>query len=91
MIVDLSPIVLLKTSTLLLGGTITWFAYRAYRRTAAPALRMLSLGFGVVTVGSLLAGVADRLLPLGTSSALVVESLFTAVGFAIIFYSLYVE
>ncbi|WP_135824682.1 DUF7521 family protein [Halorussus ruber] len=86
-----STVVALKTITLVLGGLITYFAFKAYRRTGAQALRALALGFGTVTLGSLLAGVVDRLLDTAGTSALVVESALTAVGFAIILYSLYAE
>lgn len=88
------PILLtaLKTITLIFGATITFFSYRAYRRTGVPALRALTIGFGVITLGSLLAGVVDRfIISLGRESAIVVESALTAVGFAVILYSLYVD
>ena len=49
------------------------------------------MGFGTVTLGSLLAGVVDRLLQTASTAALVVESALTAVGFAIVLYSLYAE
>ena len=86
-----SAVVALKTITLVLGGLITYFAFKAYRRTGARALRALALGFGTVTLGSLLAGVVDRLLQTASTAALVVESALTAVGFAIVLYSLYAE
>ena len=86
-----STVVALKTITLVLGGLITYFAFKAYRRTGARALRALALGFGTVTLGSLLAGVVDRLLQTASTAALVVESALTAVGFAIVLYSLYTE
>lgn len=84
-------VVALKTLTLLLGSAITFFAARAAQRTGARALRALALGFGIVTLGSLLAGVADVILSLPAESALTVESALTAVGFAVILYSLYVQ
>ena len=84
-------IVGLKTVTLVLGGLITYFAYQAYSRTGSPALRALALGFGAVTLGALLAGITDQFLVGGREAALVVESTLTAVGFAIIVYSLYVS
>lgn len=92
-----SLLVFSKTATLILGGLITYFAYKAYVRTGAPALRALAIGFGVVTAGSMIAGGIDIGLQVtGTvdryrSAALVVESLFTAAGFLIILYSLYVD
>lgn len=86
-----TAVIVLKTLTLVLGGSITFYAFKAYRRTASSALRALALGFGTVTLGALLAGIVDQLLPLDPNLALVVESLFTTVGFGIILYSLYVE
>lgn len=86
-----SLVAALKTVTLLLGGMITYFAFKAYRRTGAPALRVLAIGFGAVTLGSLLAGLGDQLFAVETAYALIIESALTAVGFAIIMYSLYVE
>lgn len=81
----------LKTVTLVLGGLVTYFAYQAYSRTGSPALRALALGFGAITLGALLAGITDQFLVADRDLALVVESLLTAVGFAIITYSLYVS
>lgn len=86
-----TAVVILKTLALVLGGLITYFAFKAYRRTHQPALRALTIGFGVVTLGSLVAGIVDQLLPVNPSLALVVESSFATAGFAVILYSLYVE
>ncbi len=84
-------VVLFKTITLLLGALITYFAYSAYRRTDARALGALSVGFGIVTVGALLAGVVDQALGAAQKNALLLESSLTMVGFAVILYSLYAE
>lgn len=84
-------IVVLKTVTVVLGGVITFLAYTAFRRTGSPALRSLTLGFALVTLGALLAGAVDQVVGLETEVALVVESVLTAAGFAVIVYSLYVD
>lgn len=85
-------VVALKTLTLLLGGLITYFSYKAYSRTGSPALRALAVGFGLVTIGALLAGVADLLLPsVAIEISLVLESSLTVLGFGIIVYSLYAQ
>jgi hypothetical protein len=84
-------VVVLKTLTLILGGSITLFSYRAYRRTGSSALRALTLGFSTITIGVLLAGIVDQIFPVAPHSALVIESFFTTAGFAILLYSLYVE
>ncbi|MGM0397799.1 MAG: DUF7521 family protein [Halobacteriota archaeon] len=86
-----SVIVALKTTTFILGGVITYFAFKAYRRTGSRSLQLLAVGFGVVTLGSMLAGVVDQALVLSRDIALTIESALTVVGFAIIVYSLYAE
>lgn len=86
-----SVVVVLKTLTLVLGGVITYLAYKAFRRTGSVALRSLTVGFGLVTIGALVAGVADQVLGLQTEIALIAESALAAAGFAVIVYSLYVQ
>ena len=85
-------VVALKAITLALGGLISYLSYRAYRRTEARPLWYLAVGFGVITFGALLAGVLDQFpTGFGRTTALIIESGLTAIGFAIITYSLYSE
>ncbi|WP_425607587.1 DUF7521 family protein [Natrinema zhouii] len=56
-----TAIISLKTLILLLGGSVTFIAYKAYRRAGVSSLRVLSLGFGTITSGALLAGIANQL------------------------------
>lgn len=86
-----SLVVVLKTGTLLLGGLITYFACKAYRRTGAAALRALTIGFGIITTGAILAGAADQVLQVDRTYALIVESSLTTFGLLVILYSLYAE
>lgn len=86
-----TAVVVVKAVSLALGALVTYFAARAYGRTGSRALRALAVGFGLVTLGALLAGALDQVLNVGRSLALLVESTFTALGFGVIFYSLYVE
>lgn len=81
----------LKTLTLLLGGSITFYAVRVSLQNGSAALRALAVGFGAITLGALLAGIVDQLLPVNHDLALVLESAFTTLGFGVILYSLYVE
>lgn len=83
-------VVFAKAVVLPLGVGITFFAYRAYRRTGAAAMRSFALGFAVVTLGSVLGGGLDQLAGLGLEVGLLVNSVLTAVGFAILARSLYV-
>lgn len=80
-----------KSGTLLLGSLITLLSLKAYRRTGAASLRALGIGFGLVTVGALLAGVGHQFTSLSLTHSVVIESGLTFVGFAVIVYSLYAE
>lgn len=84
-------VIALKAITLVLGGLITFFAGRAYRRTGTRPIGYLAVGFGFVTLGSLLAGAAHQAFGAPVDVVLLVESLLVAVGFAVITYSLYSE
>lgn len=86
-----TAIIVVKTLTLALGGLITYLSLKAYRRTGAPALRALSVGFGTVTVGAIVAGFVDQLTPFDLLWGVLIQSTLTLVGFAIITYSLYVD
>ena len=84
-------IIIAKTAILVLGGSITYYALRAYGRTANRSLRALSIGFGIVTVGALVGGVSHQIIGADLAVGIAANSLLTAVGFAVIVYSLYVE
>ena len=83
-------VIALKTVTLVVGGLITYLAVKASKRTEIDGLSVLAVGFGIITFGSLLAGVVDQLLRVDSATALVVENTLTAIGFCLVAYSLYV-
>ncbi|MGM0371757.1 MAG: DUF7521 family protein [Halobacteriota archaeon] len=89
MIDPMGFIVLLKSASLLLGGLITFYAFRAYNRTQARPLKLLSVGFGIITLGALLGGVVDTFLLMTREWAITVESALAVIGFGVILYSLY--
>lgn len=80
-----------KAATLLFGGLLTLLSVRAYRRTGSPALRALAVGIGLVTAGAILGGVLHRILGLSLATSATLQSVFTAVGFGVLTYSLYTE
>jgi hypothetical protein len=86
-----TAIVVLKTLALILGGAITYLSYKAYRRTSAQSLRFLAIGFGIITMGTLLAGIIDQFLQMNLRVGLLVETTLVVAGFAVILYSLYAE
>ncbi|EJN56976.1 DUF7521 family protein [Halogranum rubrum] len=91
MILVETAIVVVKTIILLLGSGITYIAYKAYRRTGAPSLRALGVGFGTITLGALLAGIADQVLSVSLEVGVLINSILVAIGFAIVMFSLYLE
>ncbi|MFC6906895.1 DUF7521 family protein [Halalkalicoccus tibetensis] len=86
-----TAIVIVKTVILLLGAGITYIAYKAYRRTGSSSLQALGIGFTSVTLGALLAGVADQLFSVSLEMGVLINSVLVAIGFVIIMYSLYIE
>lgn len=89
LVTETTLIIAFKTVSLLLGLFITYLAFKAYRRTGNRSLGALSLGFGIVTLGTLLAGVADQVVKTAFLTGLLIESALLAIGFAVIVYSLY--
>ncbi|RBI59393.1 hypothetical protein DMJ13_22470 [halophilic archaeon] len=86
-----TAIIVVKTVILLLGSGITYIAFKAYRRTETPSLRALGVGFGVITLGVLLAGIAHQLLSVSFQMGILINSILVAIGLAIIMYSLYLS
>ncbi len=86
-----TAIVVLNGIILVLGGAITYFAYKAYSRTGDNSLRGLMAGFGLVTSGALFGGIAHQLFDVPLGTGIVINSGLTAAGFAVITYSLYAE
>lgn len=86
-----TAIIIVKTVILLLGSGVTYIAYKAHRRTGADSLRILAIGFGIITLGALLAGIANQILGVSLEQGILINSLLVALGLGIIMYSLYLE
>ncbi|RQG94699.1 DUF7521 family protein [Natrarchaeobius chitinivorans] len=79
-----------NTATLLTGGAVATFSYRAYRRTGSRSLKAVAAGFVFIVVGSVVGGVV-HLLEGNVALGVAIQSSFVAGGFGILLYSLYVE
>jgi hypothetical protein len=84
-------IAVVKALILVVGGIVTYLAFSAYRRTYDRALGFLAVGFGLIVIGVLLAGVTFELLNVTLGVGILVESLFVLLGLLIIAYSLRVQ
>lgn len=78
-----------KTLIAIVGGVITYYAFKAYRRTRQRSLGALALGFGIVTFGVLLAGLLNELPGFDLGLAIIAESVVVLLGFLVIAYSLH--
>jgi hypothetical protein len=87
----ITAIAVVKFVILLLGGGITYIAFKAYRRTGEDSLRVLGIGFGIITLGAILTGLANQFFSVGLALGVLINSIFVAVGLAIIMYSLYIQ
>lgn len=86
-----TAIIATKTVILFLGGGVTFIAFKAYRRTGTESLRVLAIGFGIITLGALLAGIAHQVVDVSLEAGVLVNSLLVAIGLAVILYSLYLQ
>jgi DNA-binding transcriptional ArsR family regulator len=84
-------LIVMKTGILILGGLITYFSVKAYRNTGSNALRALAVGFGIITLGALLAGTLDVLSGVPLATGVLIDAVLTLAGFAVITYSLYTD
>lgn len=91
MIDVLTAIAVVKAVILLLGSAVTYIACRAYRRSGDRSLGVLAVGFGVVTLGAALTGAANQFFSVSLETGVLVNSVFVAVGLAIIMYSVYMQ
>lgn len=78
------------TIILVLGGSVTYLSFRAYRRTGTRALGVLCLGLGLITLGPLLQWGLYPLSGLDTLAVVFLSGTLSAVGFALLLYSVYI-
>jgi len=83
-----SLMVVVKTLILLVGSLVTYYAYKAYRRTGDRSLGLLAAGFASITVGALLGGTVYELIGAPLALGVTIEGVFVLVGLALIASSL---
>jgi heme/copper-type cytochrome/quinol oxidase subunit 3 len=84
-------VAIVKTLILVVGGSVTYLAYSAYRRTRDESLQLLAAGFALIVVGVLLGGFTFEILMVDIGVGVLIESLFVLAGLSIIAYSLRVQ
>jgi len=79
----------LKSLIGVLGLLLAYLSIKAYRKSKSKNMLFLSIGFGIITVGSILAGLSFEFLGFSLLQVNIVESLMILVGFIMVLYSIY--
>ncbi len=78
-----------KIVIVVLGTILVYLAAKGYGRTKSKAMVFLSLGFALVTIGSVLAGVLFEFLGFELIDVSIIESIMIILGFGCVIYSIY--
>ena len=79
----------LKSLIGVLGLLLAYLSLKAYRKSKSKNMLFLSIGFGIITAGSILAGASFEFLGFTLLQVNIVESLMILVGFIMVMYSIY--
>jgi uncharacterized membrane protein (DUF441 family) len=78
-----------KVIALALGTFIVSLAYRGYRRNASKPLLYVSIGFSLITAGTVIEGLLFNVFQYDLLPAIGAGTLVTILGFVAIIYSIY--
>tara|TARA_B100001750_G_scaffold43980_1_gene32349 strand:+ start:334 stop:612 length:279 start_codon:yes stop_codon:yes gene_type:complete len=79
----------LKTFIGSLGLILSYLSIKSYNKSKAKNMLFLGIGFGIITAGSILAGLSFEYLGFTLLQVNIVESLMILVGFITVLYSIY--
>ena len=85
----LATLRVVKILLVLLGAVVVWLSGQAWRRNKSGAMFFLALGFGLITAGSVAAGVLFEFLGYGLLEVSITEGIVQLAGFGLIIYSIY--
>lgn len=78
-----------KLVIVLLGTVLIYLGLKGYRRNKSQEMIFLTLGFALITAGSVAAGVLFEFLGFRLVDVEIVESAMVILGFASLIYSIY--
>jgi hypothetical protein len=70
------------------GLVVVYYATRGYKKTGSKSLLYLGMGFALIAVGSVLAGLLFEFLNFDLTSVITIESFAELLGFCLIIYSI---
>ena len=86
---DIYVLRFLKLVIVLLGTLLVYLGIKGYRRTRSRAMIFLALGFGLITAGSVAAGILFEFLGFQLIDVDIVESVMVIIGFGSLIYSIF--
>lgn len=82
-------LVLTRIAVVILGAVIAYLSLKATRRNGSKSMLFLFLGFLLITVGALSAGILFELLKYSLVEVYTLDSVMMTLGFSAIIYSIY--
>jgi uncharacterized membrane protein len=89
MMEDILVLRVLKLIIVLLGSVLVYLGVKGYRRKRTKDMIFLTVGFALVTAGSVAAGVLFEFLGFQLIEVEIVESTMVILGFASLIYSIF--
>ena len=80
---------ILKILVVILGSILIYLSSKSYRKTKEKNMLFLAIGFAIMTIGSVLAGLSFELLGLSLRQVSIVETIMIVIGFIMLLYSVY--
>ena len=73
---------------LIFGAIVIYYAGRSYSRNRSKAMLFLAIGFAIVTIGAVAAGILFEVLSVGLTTVEAIQAVSQAIGFFFIVFSL---
>jgi len=89
MMEDVIILRIVKLIIVLLGTVLIYLGVKSYRRSRSKDTIFLTLGFGLITAGSVAAGILFEFLGFQLVDVEIIESIMVVIGFMALIYSIY--
>lgn len=89
MIQDIDVLRVLQLTIVLLGSILVYLGVKGYRKNRSKDMIFLTLGFALITAGSVAAGVLFEFLGFQLVDVEIVESAMVILGFLSLIYSIF--
>jgi len=89
MMEDVILLRIVKLIIVLLGTVLIYLGVKSYRRSRSKDMIFLTLGFALITAGSVAAGILFEFLGFQLVDVEIIESIMVVIGFMALIYSIY--